>query len=747
MARKKKSAEAAEAFGSVVAEATLQPITETIETNYMPYAMSVIISRAIPEIDGFKPSHRKLLYTMYEMGLLTGPRTKSANVVGQTMHLNPHGDAAIYETMVRLTRGNEALLHPFVDSKGSFGKQYSRDMAYAASRYTEVKLDSFCQELFRGIDHNAVDMVPNYDNTTVEPTLLPTTFPNILISPNMGIAVGIACNICSFNLAEICDGTVALLKNPNTPLEKMMELIKAPDFPGGGQLLYEKEQMTQVFTKGNGSIRLRARYRYDPEQNCIDILQIPYSSCIESIMKKIGDMIKEGKLREVTDFRDEIDLNGFKLTLDLRRGTDPEKLMRRLFRQTELENSFDCNFNVLIDGTPRQLGVVDILKEWIRFRQGCLQRELTFDLGKKRDKQELLMGLGLILLDIDKAISIIRHTEKDEDVVPNLMAGFDLNRRQAEYVADIKLRNINKEYIAGRISELESLQNEIAELEEILQDELKLKAKMAEELRDIKKKYGKPRKTLIIGAEDLPEEEEEEEVENYDVRLVLTHDGYFKKITAQSLRGNDEQKVKEGDYITYMEDTDNLGTMFFITNKAQAYRMRVADFDVCKASSMGEFVAGKIGMEEGEYPVFGKVLKEYPENRYLLFIFANGKGVRVPLSAYLTKSNRKKLTGACSAASPLAGVFYEETPLSVLLRTNADRAITISSELVPIKETRTSAGVSLIQLKAKQEVTDVRLATDGTYAEPERYRKRKIPAAGVLLSEKDIGKMQQTLDV
>ena len=447
MAKKKKVKLSTEAFGSVQAEILQQPITETIETNYMPYTMSVIISRAIPEIDGFKPSHRKLLYTMYGMGLLTGPRTKSANVVGQTMRLNPHGDAAIYETMVRLTRGHEALLHPFVDSKGSFGKHYSTDMAYAASRYTEVKLDSFCSELFRGIDKNAVEMVPNYDNTMKEPVLLPTTFPNILVSCNMGIAVGLACNICSFNLAEICDGTIALLKNPNTSLEKMMTLIKAPDFQGGAQLIYNRAQMEQVFKSGTGSVRLRSRYQYDKEANCIDILQIPYSSSIESIMKKIGTMIKEGKLKDVTDYRNEIDLNGFKLCLDLRRGTDPDKVMRKLFRETDLENNFSCNFNVLIDGSPKQLGVIDILKEWIRFREGCLKRELTFDLEKKRIKQELLMGLGQILLDIDKAISIIRHTEKDEDVVPNLMKGFDLTRMQAEYVADIKLRNINKEYL------------------------------------------------------------------------------------------------------------------------------------------------------------------------------------------------------------------------------------------------------------------------------------------------------------
>ena len=557
MARKKKN-EQVDILQNQ-AEPTIQLITETLEKNYMPYAMTVIVSRAIPEIDGFKPAHRKLLYTMYKMGLLNGPKTKSANIVGQTMRLNPHGDASIYETMVRLTRGHEALLHPFVDSKGSFGKHYSRDMAYAASRYTEAKLDTFCNELFSGIDKDAVDFVPNYDNTMEEPVLLPTTFPNILLSPNLGIAVGMACSICSFNLAELCDGTIAILKNPNATTDRLLDIIKAPDFSGGAQIIYDREQMRKIYETGSGSIKMRAKYEYDKKENCIDILEIPYSSTIESIMKKTTDMIKSGKLKEVTDVRDAIDLNGFKLTVDLKKDADPEIVMQKLFASTELENSFDCNFNILVEGTPMQLGVKAILEEWIKFRMKCVSRELTYELGKKEDKLELLLGLAKILLDIDKAIRIIRNTEKEADVVPNLAAGFDLSKRQAEYIAEIKLRNLNREYILNRVEEIASLKDRISEIKEILRDELKVKALIISQLQDIKKKYGKPRKTEIVEKQAVVQPAKDIFFENYNCRLIFTRAGYFKKVLLQGMRTTDEHKLKENDFIIYEVDTDNRG--------------------------------------------------------------------------------------------------------------------------------------------------------------------------------------------
>ena len=737
MAKKKQNTEETEIIPAPV---TNQPITETIEKNYMPYVMSVIVSRAIPEIDGFKPSHRKLLYTMYKMGLLTGARTKSANVVGQTMRLNPHGDAAIYETMVRLTRGNEALLHPFVDSKGSFGKQYSRDMAYAASRYTEVKLDPFCAELFDGIDKNAVEFMPNYDNTMTEPVLLPTTFPNILVSPNLGIAVGMASNICSFNLAEICDGTIALLKNPKTSTDKLLELIKAPDFSGGASIIYNREQMRQIYETGRGSFTMRARYRYDKQAGCIDVLQIPYSTSIELIMKRVTDLIKEGKLKEVTDIRDEIDLNGFKLTLDLRRGTDPDKLMAKLYKLTPLQDDFSCNFNVLIGGAPQTLGIAGILTEWINFRMGCLRRELTFELGKKRDKLHLLRGLGRILVDIDKAIRIIRETEKESDVVPRLMEGFRIDEVQAEYIAEIKLRHINKEYIFERLTEMTELQKDIDELTDILGDELKLKAKIAVELQSIKKKYGKPRKTQLIYEEDIIDAPAEELVENYNVRVVLTKAGYFKKITLQSLRGSDEHRLKDGDEIVGSEDTDNRAEVIFFTDKAQLYRAKVADFEPVKASSIGDFVAAKLGFDENEKPIMMKVLADVSPEHNVVFIFENGKGVRVPMASYETKSYRRRLTNVFSTASPIVAAVYETAPLELLLVSNVDKGIMIKSDLIPVKTTRTSNGVALMTLKAGQKVVDVlsgeRLEA---VAKQVKCRKIKIPAAGMPLGFNQIG--------
>lgn len=719
-----------------------QPITETIEKNYMPYVMSVIVSRAIPEIDGLKPAHRKLLYTMYKMGLLTGSRTKSANIVGQTMKLNPHGDAAIYETMVRLTRGNEALLHPLVDSKGSFGKQYSSDMKYAASRYTEAKLDPFCAELFRGIDKNAVDFIDNYDGTMQEPVLLPTSFPNVLVTPNKGIAVGMASEICSFNLAEICDATIAILKNPKTNVEKILDIVKAPDFPGGGTIIYNRDAMRQVYETGSGSVKIRARYIYDKANNCIDIIQIPYSTSIELIMKKLTELIKEGKVKEIVDFRDEIDLSGFKLTLDLRRGTDPDKLMARLYKLTPLEDSFKCNFNVLINGSPRQMGIIEILSEWIKFRMDCCRRELTFDLKKKKDKLHLLMGLGKILLDIDKAIAIIRGTEKDSDVIPNLMKGFGIDEIQADYIADIKLRNLNREFIINRISEIEGLQQEIAQIEEILADELKLKGYISKQLTEVKKKYGKPRVSMIQDDSEVVEYVHEEHLEKSDVHIYMTQEGYFKRITPQSLRGNDEQKVKDGDRVIFYELTDTLAELFVVTNQCKVFKTKVSEFENCKASDMGEFMPAKLGMDPGEKPIFIKILKDYPEKHNMVYLFENGKGVRVPLTAYQTKAARKKLVGAYSDASPIVAAFYEEErkPYDLLLVNNQKKAIVVKTSLIPLKTSRTSAGSTVFTCKKGQKLTR---ATDNfsEHLDNTGYKKIKIPATGTAISEKDLKKI------
>ena len=685
------------------AAATLQLITETLEKNYMPYAMSVIVSRALPEIDGFKPAHRKLLYTMYDMGLLTKQKTKSANIVGQTMRLNPHGDASIYETMVRLTKGHEALLHPFIDSKGSFGKHYSRDMAYAASRYTEAKLDEFCHELFSGIDKDAVDFIPNYDNTMEEPSLLPTTFPNILVSPNLGIAVGMACSICSFNLAEICDGTIALLKNPNTSIDRLLDIIKAPDFAGGAQIMYDREKMRRIYETGVGSFKMRAKYEYVKKNNCIDVLEIPYSSSIEAIMKKATDMIKTGKLREVADVRDAIDLNGFKLTFDLKKDANPELVMKKLFSVTELENNFDCNFNILVDGTPMQLGIREILTEWIKFRVKCVTRELTFELGKKEHKLELLQGLAAILLDIDKAIRIIRNTEREEDVVPNLAAGFNLTKIQAEYIADIKLRNLNRQYIINRVEEIAELEKQIADIKETLRDEIKLKGTIITKLQEVKKKYGKPRKTeIVVMEETAPGPKEDIFFENYNCRLILTKGGYFKKLSVQAVRSADEQKLKEGDFVIYQEDTDNRGDILFFTDKAQIYRARVDDFDLTKASQMGDYVPTKLGMDDDEHVVACKMIYDLNPNHHMVYIFENGKGLRVSLKAYEAKSRRKKITGAYSDESPLAGAVYEgDKPVSMFIRSDGGRGMLIKSSLVPEKATRTSQGVQIMKLPKK----------------------------------------------
>ena len=722
----------------VYAPAQNQLITDTIEKNYMPYVMSVIISRAIPEIDGLKPAHRKLLYTMYKMGLLTGNKTKSANVVGQTMKLNPHGDMSIYETMVRLTRGNESLLHPLVDSKGSFGKQYSSDMKSAASRYTEVKLETICTELFRGIDKNAVDFVPNYDNTMEEPVLLPSAFPNILVMPNTGIAVGMASSICSFNLEEICDGTIALLKNPKTSIEKLLDIIKAPDFPGGGTIIYNRDQMREIYQTGGGSVKIRARYNYDKAANCIDIIQIPYSTSIELIMKRIADLVKEGKLKEITDFRDEIDLSGFKLTIDIRKGTDPDKLMAKLYKLTPLEDSFKCNFNILIDAVPRQMGIAEILTEWIRFRMGCLRRELEFDLNKKNEKLHLLLGLAKILLDIDKAIKIIRNTEKDADVLTNLMEGFGIDQTQAEFIADIKLRYLNKEYILNRINEINGLQDEIAQIEEILGDDLKLKALISKQLTEIKKKYGQPRRSYLIYDGDVEEYVEEEGEDDYNVTVYLTKEGYFKKITALSLRGNDEHKFKDGDEMAFSFDATNNAELMFFTDQCKVYRTKVSDFENTKASAMGDFIPAKLGMDNGEKPIFMRLYAPPKEDENMIFIFENGKGVRVPLSAYETKATRKKLIGAYSDASPIVAALYEKEAYDIMMISSDDKAIIFKTSLIPLKTTRTSSGVTLMTLKKGSKVTAVLSDFSEKAEDAKGYRKYKLPATGTLLAEKDI---------
>ena len=735
MARKKKNDK--EVVTAPEAVATPQPITETLVKNYMPYAMSVIVSRAIPEIDGFKPSHRKLLYTMYKMGLLTGPRTKSANIVGQTMRLNPHGDASIYETMVRLTRDHEALLHPFVDSKGSFGKQYSRDMAYAASRYTEAKLEAFCQELFSGIDKDAVDFVPNYDNTMQEPSLLPTTFPNILVSVNLGIAVGMTCSICSFNLAEICDGTIAFLKNPKASIDRILDIVKAPDFPGGAEIIYDREQMQKIYETGVGSFKMRAKYRYLKKENAIEVLEIPYSACIETIIKKATDMIKTGKLREVTDVRDAIDLSGFKLVFELRRDANPDVVIQKLFAATDLECNFDCNFNILVKGTPMQLGVREILLEWIKFRSECLTREFRFDLDKKENKLHLLRGLATLLLDIDKAIRIIRGTENEDDVVPNLAAGFNITEKQAEYIAEIKLRNLNRQYILNRIQEIKDLEAAIAEIKEILADDLKLRAVIISQLQAIKKKYGQPRKTEIVAKEEIVKPDKDLFFENYNCRLVLTGGGYFKKLSVQGARSSEEQKLKEGDYISYIEDTDNRGDVLFFTDKGQIYRAKVADFDICKPSHMGDYIPSKLSMEDDEHVIGCKMMYDINPDHHMIYIFENGKGLRVSMKAYEAKSKRRKITGAFSTESRPVGAIYEgKEPKLIFIRSDAGKAMLIKSNIIPVKATRTAAGVQIMQLPKKGVKVDLvtdRIDDVGTDAT--KCRKNVIPSTGTSIAQ------------
>ena len=698
-------------------EVVEQNIDSTIRENYMPYAMSVILSRAIPEIDGFKPSHRKLLYTMYKMGLLNGARTKSANIVGATMKLNPHGDSAIYDTMVRLSRGYEALLHPYVDSKGNFGKFYSRDMAWAASRYTEAKLDKICNELFRDIDKDTVDFVDNYDNTMKEPSLLPVAFPSVLVNTNTGIAVGMASNICSFNLKEICETTAALIRDPN---HDVMQTLPAPDFIGGCQIIYDENALRQVYETGKGGIKLRARYQYDKSANCIDVLSIPSTTTCEVIIEKIIDLVKTGKIKDIADVRDETGIDGLKITIDLKRGADPDKLMAKLYRFTTLEDSFSCNFNVLIGGVPRVLGVKALLEEWIAFRIECVRRRTYFDRNKKAEKLHLLKGLEAILLDIDKAVKIVRETDEEAEVVPNLMIGFGIDEVQAEYVAEIKLRHLNREYILKRTAEIEALEKEITELDEILKSKTRIKTIIVKELKEIAEKYGQPRKSIIIYEDIVSYTEEKDDVPDYPVNLFFTKEGYFKKITPQSLRMSSNHKLKDGDEIAQTCEFSNNGELLFFTDKCQVYKAKAADFADTKASTLGDYVPAKLGMDEGENAVYMVATKDY--KGMLLFAFENGKLAKVPLEAYQTKTNRKKLTGAYSDKSPLAGMVFFTEDKEFLLKASSGRMLLIHSGAINLKTTRSTQGVAVMKLKKGHRLFEISEYVEGTFAKPQQLQ-------------------------
>ena len=721
---------------------TEQAISETLELNYMPYAMSVIVSRAIPEIDGFKPSHRKLLYTMYKMGLLTGGRTKSANIVGQTMRLNPHGDAAIYETMVRLAKGNETLLHPFVDSKGNFGKVYSRDMAYAAARYTEAKLDPICAEVFKDIDSDTVDMVDNYDATMKEPALLPTTFPNVLVSANQGIAVGMASNICSFNLREVCDTAIALMKNPD---HDILETLPGPDFSTGGELLFDEAATREIYSTGRGSFKLRAKWRYVKDGNLIEITEIPYTTATEVIMDKVAELIKAGKIKEIADMRDETDLGGLKLTIDLKRGVDPEKLMQKLFRLTPLQDSFPCNFNILIAGMPRVMGVGEILDEWTAWRTDCVKRRIFFQIQKKEDRLHLLKGLERILLDIDKAIAIIRETELENEVVPNLMIGFGIDEIQANYVAEIKLRNINKEYILKQTRAIDDLEGEIADLRDTLNSPRKLKNVIIKELQAVADKFGQPRRTEILYDAQETAPEEEDDVPDYGVTVFVSKEGYLKKMTAQSLRMSGEQKFKEGDSLSFSQETTNKAEFLVFTDRYQCYKSRLSDFDDGKASQLGDYLPQKLGFEAGENLVALVFCGDY--KGFILFFFENGKAAKVPLSAYETKTNRKKLTGAYSDKSPLIkAVALDADEQMVVYSTDGRAAIFSTAQLLP-KTTRNTQGVAVMTLKKKATLRDAVLLTQSGIVNESRYRTKTIPSAGAVLKEEDSAEKQQTFEV
>ena len=714
-----------------------QPITDTLEQNYMPYAMSVIVSRAIPEIDGFKPSHRKLLYTMYKMGLLTGGRTKSANIVGQTMRLNPHGDAAIYDTLVRLSKGYGALLHPFVDSKGNFGKVYSRDMVWAASRYTEAKLAPICQELFRDIDQDTVDFVDNYDNSMKEPALLPTTFPNILVSANQGIAVGMASQLCGFNLGEVCDATEAYLKNPDCDLSS---ILLAPDFPTGGEIICDSAVMEEIYRTGRGTIRIRGRYRYVKEENVIEIYEIPYTTTTEAILDKAAELIKAGKLKEVSDMRDETDLGGLKLAIDLKRGADPDKVMAKLYRSTPLQDAMGCNFNILVAGTPRVMGVREILEEWCAWRMESVRRRVYFTLNKKKDKLHLLKGLKRILLDIDKAIAIIRETEEESEVVPNLMIGFGIDAVQAEYVAEIKLRNINKEYILKRVKEEEALRAEIEDLEDLVGSPKRIRQVIIGELREVKKKYAQPRLTAIVYGHELPEETEEDETPDYPVHVFLSREGYFKKITPQSLRMADTQKYKENDGLRQTAAATNRSEVMFFTNRQQVYKCRLSDFDDTKASALGDYLPTKLGMDAEESVVSMVLPGDY--GGALLFFFENGKVARVELKSYATTSNRRKLTGAYSDKSPLVALLPLTEEQELVLISVGRRALVVNTALLSPKTTRSTQGVQVMTLKGKDQLSEVTSLEESGITNLSRYRCRSLPAAGAVLKEEDGGQMR-----
>lgn len=716
-------------------EVVEQHITDTLEVNYMPYAMSVIMSRAIPEIDGFKPSHRKLLYTMYKMGLLQGGTIKSANIVGRTMQLNPHGDAAIYETMIRLARGNESLLHPYVESKGNFGKSYSKNMQYAASRYTEAKLAPISAELFRDIDKDTVDFVPNYDNTMTEPTLLPVTFPSVLVNANMGIAVGMASNICSFNLKEICDTTVALIKDPDADIT---ETLKAPDFIGGGQILYDEDKMNEIFRTGRGSFKIRAKYSYDKKNNCIDIYEIPATTTTEAIIDKIVELAKGGKAKEISDIRDETDKKGLKITIDLKRGTDADKLMKKLYKMTPLEDSFGCNFNVLIAGTPRVLGVRELLLEWIAFRTECVNRRVFFDLSKAKDRLHLLEGLQKILLDIDKAIRIIRSTDEESEVVPNLMIGFGIDKIQADYVAEIKLRHLNREYILKKTEDIEKLRAEIEDMEDILASRSRVKKIIVNELSDVVKNYDKPRRSEIIYTSDIDDESEpDEEIPNYPVTLFFTKEGYFKKITPQSLRMSGEQKLKENDEIIETVEATNNTELLFFTDKCRVYKAKAADFDDSKASVLGDYVASKLEMEPDENAVYMAVTTDY--KGFMLFFFENGKLAKIDLSAYETKTNRKKLIKAYCEKFPVVNMFCVTEDKEYVMKSTSGRILLLNTGAIAVKTTKDSMGVSVMTLKKGHRVSSVKEYTDGEFVKPARYRTRTLPAAGATLSADDVG--------
>ena len=748
MARKKQEPEKKKKVNTdgimgLVGSTTEQPISETLESNYMPYAMSVIVSRAIPEIDGFKPSHRKLLYTMYKMGLLNGGRTKSANIVGQTMRLNPHGDAAIYETMVRLARGNETLLHPFVDSKGNFGKVYSRDMAYAAARYTEAKLDTICHELFRDIDSDTVDMVDNYDATLKEPSLLPTTYPNVLVSANQGIAVGMASNICSFNLKEVCDTAIALMKNPQ---HDILSTLPGPDFSTGAQLLFDEATTREIYSTGRGSFKLRAKWHYVKEGNLIEITEIPYSTASEVIMDKVADLIKAGKIKEISDMRDETDLGGLKLTIDLKRGADPEKLMQKLFRLTPLQDSFPCNFNILIAGMPRVMGVGEILEEWTAWRTECVKRRIYFQISKKEDRLHLLKGLERILLDIDKAIRIIRETELESEVVPNLMIGFGIDEIQANYVAEIKLRNINKEYILKQTRAITDLEAEIAELRDIFNSARRLKSVIIKELQEVSKKYGQPRKTgIVYETAETAEEDEEEQIPDYPVTVFVSNEGYLKKITQQSLRMSGEQKFKEGDALAFSREVSNRWELLVFTDKFQCYKGKLSDFADGKASQLGDYLPQKLGFEPGENLLQVILTADY--QGFMLFFFENGKVAKVPLSAYETKTNRKKLTGAFCDKSPVRTITaLEEDAQMVIYSSDGRAAIFSTAQLLP-KTTRNTQGVAVLTPKKKAILDRAALLEGSGIVNESRYRSKTIPTAGALLKEEDTGIKQASFEV